>query len=327
MMKVIFWVLLVLLAADLAAAAALTWCVRRIEDAAGRGERPPVPDSPPKEERTVQKKAVQRPVLTTDVRTEALPARGAAVKVGPAWYGKAHNIGARPAQQDSLGQVELAQGRGVLAVVADGMGGLSGGEQVSQAIVRDMLSCAASLRPGQMDGVLQEIVKRVNDDVNRMLGPEGLYKSGSTLVTVLVQDDAFHWLSVGDSRIYLYRDGRMVQLNQEHTLLQEWMPDILNGKLRYEDAVKDPDGVKLTSFIGMGQLKHVDASVRRIRLKEGDRLLLMSDGVFNTLSEPTMEQILAACPDVQQAASQFEKAVLSAKMPGQDNFTTIILGF
>jgi len=323
MMKVIFWVLLALLAADLAAAAVLTWFARSMGDAAGSGEAaPPVPDSPPKEERTVQ-----RSVLTAAARTEAPPARGAAVKAGPAWYGKAHNIGSRPAQQDSLGQVELAQGRGVLAVVADGMGGLSGGEQVSQAIVRDMLSCAASLRPGQMDGVLQEIVKRVNDDVNRMLGPEGLYKSGSTLVTVLVQDDAFHWLSVGDSRIYLYRDGRMVQLNQEHTLLQEWMPDILNGKLRYEDAVKDPDGVKLTSFIGMGQLKHVDASLRRIRLKAGDRILLMSDGVFNTLPEPAMEQILAGCPDVQQAAGQFEKAVLSAKMPGQDNFTVIILGF
>jgi len=321
--KIIFVVLLVLLAVDLAAVAALTEYLRRMERAAGGRTPPPAPYVPPKEEKTVPKTA-----LHTAMRTELQPAQpGAAVKVGPAQYGKAHNIGARPAQQDSLGQVELANGRGLLAVMADGMGGLSGGEQVSQTIVRSMLSYAAPLQPGQMDGVLQELTKRVNEDVNRMLGPDGLYKSGSTLVAVLVQDGAFHWLSVGDSRIYLYRNGRMVQLNQEHTLLQEWMPDILNGRMRYEDAVKNPDGVKLTSFIGMGQLKHVDASLRRLRLKPGDRVLLMSDGVFNTLPEPTMEQILAKCPDVQQAANQFEKSILNAKMPGQDNFTAIILGF
>jgi len=312
----------VLLAADLAAAAGLTAYARRLRQGAAEEALPGDTYSPAKEVSPLQKTD-----LNTDPRAGSQPSQGTAVKVGPAQYGKAHNIGARPAQQDSLGQVELAQGRGLLAVVADGMGGLSGGERVSQAIVRAMLSYAAPLQPGQMDGVLQEIVKRVNEDVNRMLGPDGLYKSGSTLVSVLVQDGAFHWLSVGDSRIYLYRDGRMVQLNQEHTLLQEWMPDILNGKMRYEDAVKDPDSVKLTSFIGMGQIKHVDASQRRLPLKPGDRILLMSDGVFNTLPEPAMEQILSQCPDVQQAAGQFEKAILNARMPGQDNFTAIILGF
>lgn len=319
----IFVILLVLLAVDLAAAAALTWYARRIPvETKAENVPTPIPDSPAKEET-----AVHRTVLTATTRAELRPPQTAAMKAGPAQYGKTHNIGARPAQQDSLGQVELVQGRGVLAVVADGMGGLSGGEQVSQAIVRSMLGYAARLRPGQTDGVLQEMVRRVNDDVNRMLGPDGLYRSGSTLVAVLVQDNAFHWLSVGDSRIYLYRNGRMIQLNQEHTLLQEWMPDILNGKLRYEDAVKNPDGVKLTSFVGMGQLKHVDATLRPIRLNRGDRVLLMSDGVFNTLPEPAMERILAGCSDVQQAADQFEKAILNAKMPGQDNFTAIILGF
>lgn len=323
-LKSVFAVLVVLLTADLLGAAALTIYARRLKQEASRGPVPPAPDSHAKERRIVEKS-----VQETTRWEEARPPHNAAaaVKVGPAWYGKAHNIGARPNQQDSLGQVEVAQGRGMLAVVADGMGGLSGGDQVSQTIVRCMLGYASSLQSGQMDGVLQEITQRVNSDVNRMLGADGLYKSGSTLVTVLVQDDAFHWLSVGDSRIYLYRDGRMVQLNQEHNLLQEWMPDILNGKRSYEDAMKDPDGAKVTSFIGMGQLKYVDASLRRLRLKPGDRVLLMSDGVFNTLPEPVMEQILAGCPDVQLAADQFEKAVLSAGMPAQDNFTVIILGF
>lgn len=316
-MMTLFVTLLALLAADLTAVIILTWYAGQITKAANKA----LDDSVRREQTVLES------TLTPNAHNECQPSSFAAIKVGPAQYGKAHNIGSRPSQQDSLGQTEVAQGEGVLAVVADGMGGLSSGDQVSQAIVRAMLGYAASLQPGQMDGVLQEMVRRVNEGVNQMLGPDGLYKSGSTLVAVLAQGCAFHWLSVGDSRIYLYRNGRMIQLNQEHTLLQEWMPDILNGKLHYEDAMKNPDRAKLTSFIGMGQLKHVDASLRPVRISQGDRVLLMSDGVFNTLSESVMEQILSSYPDAQQAAKQFEKSILQAKMPGQDNFTVVILGF
>ena len=240
--------------------------------------------------------------------------------------GRAHNIGARPSQQDSMGTTPVYQGQGILAVVADGMGGLSGGDQVSQRIVMDMLSMGAQNPMGQMDGILLQMVNRVNENVNAMLGPEGLYKSGSTLLGVLALKDRFQWISVGDSRIYLFRQGRMIQLNQEHNLLQDWMPQILEGKMNYAEALQNPDGKKLTSFIGMGQLKHVSSCTGSVPLQSGDRILLMSDGVFNTLPESAMEQILTRCPDVQNAAAVFEQQIKAAQAPGQDNFTVVILG-
>lgn len=252
--------------------------------------------------------------------------QGSAIKVGPVMFGRTHHIGARQSQQDALGKTEFGNGSGMVAIVADGLGGLSGGDQVSQRIVMTALEYAAKLKPGQMDGVLPDIVRQVNDEVNRMLGADGLYCSGSTLVMVLVSGGRFHWISVGDSRIYLYRGGRMVQLNREHTLLQDWMPDILNGRMSYEEAVHNKEGVKLTSFIGMGQLKHVDATLRSMALLPDDRILLMSDGIFNTLTEEGMERILGACRDEQQAADQFEQAILNAHMRDQDNFTAVILG-
>ncbi len=264
-------------------------------------------------------------------RTEAIGMSegqgGQSVRVGPAEFGKAHNIGRRPAQQDSFGKTEVFQGQGILAVVADGMGGLSGGDQVSQRIVMGMLAGAAQLAPCQIDGVLQQMVRNVNEDINQMLGPDGLYKSGSTLLAVLAGQDFFHWIAIGDSRIYLYREGRMLQVNQEHTQLQEWMPDILDGRMSYAEAVRNPDGAKLTSFIGMGKLKYVDCSLRGVGIAPGDRILLMSDGVFNTLSEQEMAEILGRYHDVQQAANVFEQHILAAQVPTQDNFTAVILGF
>lgn len=246
---------------------------------------------------------------------------------GAVQIGKLHNIGRRSAQQDSMGSMSLADGSGVFAVVADGMGGLSGGDQVSQGVVMSMLQQAGSLGPGQMDGVLSAMVRGANEEINRQLGPDGIYRSGSTVVAVLVRGGAFHWISVGDSRIYLYRGGSMLQLNQEHTYEVELMQRVMNGEMTAAEAAGDPQRRGLTSFIGMGRLKYVDASRRPVLLQSGDRILLMTDGVFNNLPETAMADTLRRNPDVQQAAKILEEQVLALQDPAQDNFTAVILGF
>lgn len=246
---------------------------------------------------------------------------------GPAMVirvGKLHNIGARPYQEDSFGVTTLDDG--ILAVVADGMGGLSGGDKVSQKIVYTMLGYGDSLKPGQMDGVLPGMVKGVNETVNRMLGPSGLYKSGSTLLAVLVRGGGFHWITVGDSHIYFHHRGKLVQLNQEHNRGQELLHKATRGEISFENVRRDPKKSGLTSFIGMGQLKYVDRSISRIPLEPGDRIILSTDGVFNALSDQTIEAVLNHNPDVQTAASELERLVLSRAIPTQDNFTAIILG-
>ena len=246
---------------------------------------------------------------------------------GAVQIGRLHNIGRRSSQQDSLGSVNLSGGSGVFAVVADGMGGLSGGDQVSQGIVMSMLRQAGALRPGQMDGELSSMVRTANEEINRKLGPGGIYRSGSTVVAVLLRGNALHWISVGDSRIYLYRGGGMIQLNREHNYAVELIQLVTNGEVTAAEAASDPQRHGLTSFIGMGRLKYVDASLRPIALQSGDRILLMTDGVFNNLPESAMADTLGRNPDVQQAAKILEEQVLALQDPAQDNFTAIILGF
>jgi len=235
-----------------------------------------------------------------------------------------HNIGKRPYQEDSLGVGVLSDG--VLAVVADGMGGLSGGDRVSQKIVHTMLEYAQKLQPVHMDGALEAMVNGVNQEVNQMLGPEGIYKSGSTLLSVLVRRNRFHWITVGDSRIYYYHNGKLTQLNQEHNVGQEMLMRAARGEITYEEARNTPKKGRVTSFIGMGKLKYVDRSHQSIELEAGDRILLMTDGVFNALSDQTILSVLNGCPDIQAAAKKLEALVLQFGNPRQDNFTAIILG-
>ena len=241
--------------------------------------------------------------------------------------GTVHRPGKRKYQQDSLGHSIVLDGRGLLAVVADGMGGLKDGDKVSQQIVLRTLELGAKLQASQVNGALYRILKQVNEDVNRSLKSDGLYKSGSTMIAVLVSGKTFQWISVGDSRIYLYRAGYVNRLNRDHDLLQEWMPEILEGQRSCEAALKDPSARKLTSFIGMGQLKYVDGSLRAIDILPGDRIILMTDGVYGELPETQMAAVLKQYPDVRHAAAEMDRRIRDVQDPHQDNYTTMILGF
>lgn len=241
--------------------------------------------------------------------------------------GKIHDIGRRDYQQDSFGQTAVLCNTGILAVLADGMGGLSGGERVSQKIVMEALTFGSTLQANQVPTALPGMVAGINRAVNQMLGPKGLYTSGSTVVSALITGNALRWISVGDSRIYLYRDGQLSQLSRDHDLLQDWMPDILEGKRSMAEALRDPDGRKLTSFIGMGELRHVDYNRTPIPLLPGDRVLLMSDGVYGTVSDAEMAAILRDCGSVQLAASHIGQRIMGAALPYQDNYTLIVLGY
>ena len=241
--------------------------------------------------------------------------------------GKIHDIGRRDYQQDSFGQTAVLRNTGILAVLADGMGGLSGGERVSQKIVMEALTFGSTLQANQVPTALPGMVAGINRAVNQMLGPKGLYTSGSTVVSALITGNALRWISVGDSRIYLYRDGQISQLSRDHDLLQDWMPDILEGKRSMAESLRDPNGRKLTSFIGMGELRHVDYNRTPIPLLPGDRVLLMSDGVYGTVSDAEMAAILRDCGSVQLAASHIGQRIMGAALPYQDNYTLIVLGY
>lgn len=260
-----------------------------------------------------------------DMTSTIVPDKKASSYTGTVQIGKVHNIGKRNQQQDSLGVTDTAEG--VFAVVADGMGGLSNGDKVSQTVVMTMLQDIAHQANNSGTQRLFEMVSHANDTINRMLGVQSQYVSGSTVIAVLTGRDSFEWVSVGDSRICLYRGGRLIQLNREHNYESELLWQAVNGEISFQEIQENPKRRGLTSFIGMGKLKYVDGSCHPVSVAAGDWVLLMSDGIFNTLSDQEICDILENCQEPQQAAAEMEERILKYQRPKQDNFTAVILRF
>ena len=236
---------------------------------------------------------------------------------------KVHGIGSRESQQDSfsVSPVELLDSKGVLTVVSDGMGGLSDGDKVSQMVVSTMLEgfFVGEEAPQQR---LYRLVQEANRAVNYYLDNKNS-RSGATVVAGLLKDNAFYYISVGDSRIYLYRNGQLMQLNREHIYRNELMHEALNNGKSINDAFRAERGGSLTSYLGMGQLKYVDAPAAPILVQPGDKLILMSDGIYNTLSNGELEDcLLLSC---EEAAEEIEKLIKEKAKTHQDNYTAVIL--
>lgn len=236
---------------------------------------------------------------------------------------KLHEQGARKSQQDSffVSPAEMIPSHGLLAVVADGMGGLSGGDQVSQTAVTAVMEGFYTAQ-GTPEQVLLALLTRANRAVNDLLGPDGLRTGGSTLVAGLIRDGNFYSLSVGDSRICLYRDGALWQLNREHIFRDELYLRAVNGEAALSEAVGHPQASGLTSFLGMGELKYVDLPARPVRVRTGDLFLLMSDGVYNALSD---EELTAALDRDEGAADALRAAIEAKGYSNQDNYTAVLL--
>jgi len=257
---------------------------------------------------------------------ETAPAAAAPAAFTGIQVGKLHQIGDRDSQQDCLAvsPTELYGAKGILAVVADGMGGLSDGDKVSQAAATAMMNGFMVNREASAELILGLTVE-ANQAVNRLLGPANQGRSGTTLVAGIVYDGLFSYVSVGDSRICLYRQGLLTQLNREHIYRNELRIQAVNGQGTLWDAGTHPKAAGLTSYLGMGNLKYVDIPAEPLRVCAGDKIILMSDGVYNAMTLPEMEAALAL--PAQQAADTIGAAIKAKAYRHQDNYTAVILQF
>lgn len=241
--------------------------------------------------------------------------------------GNLHNIGKRDSQQDAFGISDLSDAaltarKGVLAVVADGIGGLTGGAKISSIVTSHFLQGFPAL-PEELEPCEQLLRLTLGANDLALLHAQG-EMSGSTVVAVLLRGQQLHFVSVGDSRIYLLHGGALVQLTREHTLASQLDEDAARGLISVQEARSDRQRGSLTSYIGMENLTLIDRSLKPIQLSPGDKILLMTDGVFGTLSEDELLGLVTGAEPF--AASQaLEQAVLDKAKPNQDNFTAIIL--
>ena len=267
-----------------------------------------------------------RPVESIPVQPAAEP--DAPEETGPLAIRVANlqGIGEREEQEDSfavLNATALAElsSQGLFALVADGMGGMEGGRQASEWAADFFIQRFRERDPKRsVPEWFYQSVHVVSDSVYRQFGG----RSGTTLVAVHLLEDRLHWLSVGDSAIYLARDGGVFQLNREHTCLNQlYLQELEQPVIDKARAEQDEDARRLTSFVGIDRLAEVDLNLRPLTLKRGVALLLCSDGISGVLTPPELLEAMSLPPE--ESAALLEHMVLEKGIPGQDNYTGILI--
>lgn len=217
----------------------------------------------------------------------------------------------RRANEDSL----LA--RAPLFVVADGMGGAQAGEVASRLAIE-------SFQPGLPDGVepesaLAELAQAANARIHELSHSNAEQAGmGTTLTALYVAEQEVAIAHVGDSRAYCLRDGELLRLTDDHSLVDELMRQ---GRLTPEEAVEHPQRSVITRALGPEGVVEVDT--RTFRARAGDVYLLCSDGLTTMLSEPEIAAILRQHERLRDAGEALIAAANAAG--GRDNITVVLV--
>lgn len=242
----------------------------------------------------------------------------------------AQHIGRRSEQQDSFGfsdleQTVFVQHGGALGMVADGMGGLEGGRKMSQLASRLMIEAYSEKDPAES---IPEALRRALHTANRavlegarQLGREG--DAGTTLAAAVVHENSLYWISVGDSRIYLYRNATLTQLTVDHGYARHLARKVAAGEISEATAATHPERHAITSFLGLDILEEIDQSRKPFPLQPEDRVLICSDGLYGALSESEIIRTLGE--RATGAARALIDAALSKGYRNQDNVTAALL--
>jgi PPM family protein phosphatase len=226
-------------------------------------------------------------------------------------------VGARNEQQDSWDSMLV--GSVMFAAIADGMGGMEGGKLASATAIRTSLQwCAENTEP--LDSRLIRAQLEASDAVKldaRKLSLEG--DMGSTLLLTAVEDGKLFWSSSGDSRIYLVRQGRLIQLTHDHTFGSLLARRAATNQYTPTHAT-EAELRQLTSWLGSNDLREIDSPDIPIPLQYGDYVLLCSDGCYDALPET-----VPVDSNPSELAEMLVNLAIARGLTWQDNATCVVL--
>jgi protein phosphatase len=231
----------------------------------------------------------------------------------------------RTSNEDSFG---FDQRLGVF-VVCDGMGGHAAGEIASKLAVDGVLAYFRDKEPMAVDAhlidaplsarLLADAVSMANESILRYADEhEATAGMGTTLVAARFAEGRFTIAHVGDSRIYLLRDGDLVQLTEDHSFVME---QVRRGILTIEEAKQSSAQHIITRALGTGDDSPPDLA--EFPAQEGDVLLLTTDGVMRHVTDFEIRNILSQIPGLQAACDTLVDAAVEGG--GEDNATCMLI--
>ncbi len=244
------------------------------------------------------------------------------------WQGK------RPYQEDTL----LADFHGGMdrgfAVLADGMGGHAAGDLASRLVVIDAVSHLKFLMHDgatleeNLQAELTSAIDTANDVLrDRAAEDRRLKGMGATFLATVMFEDRLYWASVGDSPLYLWREGKLRQLNEDHSMAPVIDQMAKSGEITEEEAANHPDRNALTSVLMGGRVKSTDVPKMATVLDPGDVLIQASDGLqyLDEAEIVTVLERVGATASSRQIADHLMAALHKLDDPTQDNTAILVL--
>ncbi len=204
---------------------------------------------------------------------------------------------------------------GKLLVVADGMGGHNAGEVASKLAVNTVISVLDGIE-GDYEKHIILAIKEANEKVYNMATGEreGM---GTTLDIGIYESGKLYLGHVGDSRVYVIRNGQAIKITEDHSYVEMLLK---KGEITQEEAKNYPMKNMITRAIGVG--KEVEGDFYEFNIEDGDKILFCTDGLTNMLTDGEIAEIILGSDDTASAAEKLlEKANAAG---GKDNITVIV---
>ncbi|MFY9574983.1 MAG: Stp1/IreP family PP2C-type Ser/Thr phosphatase [Blastocatellia bacterium] len=219
----------------------------------------------------------------------------------------------QPGDPDVLGE------KGVLVLVADGMGGHSGGE-VASGMAIDVISRVYYQESGETQALLSRAFKQASREIYSVSEKdEGLKGMGTTCTALVLKNGAAHSAHVGDSRLYLVRDGQIYVMTEDHS---EVMEMVKRGLISLEEARHHPDKNVILRAIGSHEEVEVSTWDEPFPIREGDSFLLCSDGLYDLVEDDEIRRAVEKS-DPQTACEGL--VALAKERGGHDNISVGIV--
>jgi len=221
--------------------------------------------------------------------------------------------GSRSDNEDAVSLLESCGG--VLAIVADGLGGHADGALAASRVVTVMNQMLHGKRPSQ--ALLQEAIRQASREIYEN------QKSGkpmhSTVAALWMDEKSCLAAHVGDSRIYQLRDDRIVFRTMDHSIAQM---AVLIGEMEEADIRGSRDRNKLIRVLGTQEAPRVD--ICPLSLCPGDRLLICSDGFWENVTENIMLETMQKTDTARSWLAQMRRHLESGEVPARDNHSAVV---
>ncbi|HXF46901.1 MAG TPA: protein phosphatase 2C domain-containing protein [Burkholderiaceae bacterium] len=230
--------------------------------------------------------------------------------------------GGRRVNQDRMGYLYTRDS--LLLLVADGMGGHARGEVAAQLTLQTMAAMyqrdAKPLLPDPAR-FLEESVLAAHRELHRYRAEHSLPEAPrTTIVACVVQQGLATWAHAGDSRLYLIRGSRIVERTIDHSRVHHL---VSSGLIRPEDAKDHPERNRIFNCIGAYVAPTVEIS-KPVALRNGDTLLLCTDGLWGTLTDRQIAEGFAG-KTVMRAVPELMETALANGGPDADNCTAVAM--